>query len=1038
MVKKKCLILFSILFLFLLSGAFVYSNPGTSTKWVQNSTIVSGLDLNNIGSYAAPDVAYNITGDLNWTLIVGRGNGTWAGYYWDNTSAQWVENSSYITGLADSGDKATSTMKYNVTGDGNWTLIAGYYATPGSHSLKGYYWNGSEWVADSTRVAGLPTFDRGGNSELCFNCTGDGNWSLFVIEIYAGAKTGYYWDGSEWVAKTSYVEGFGGAGYGKPEIAFNITGDGNWTEVAGRYDSSIYCKYWNGTEWLDYSTLCEGITATSYQKFEFSNGTTGSEQWIAIQGKSDGNFTGYNWIEDTTNPYVTLTSPADNSKNTTQAITFYFVPKDDIDLKNATIYTNFSGTWSQNESNSSAISNNTDESIAVQFDDNKTFIWNVRVCDNADNCNFATANFTLTTDTDISTPNVSLVAPSDISYNNTDDINFIFNVTDESNVINCTLWTNISGTWEFNETNTSVITNNSLNTITLNDIDDGSYIWNVNCTDNAGNHAFNNSGNFTVTVDTVPPSINWNKTYLWNNKSLTPDYANNFTVILNLTELNNISWANLSLISPNGTLIDNVAGTKYLENGHHLINSTTFNTDQVGNYSIRINISDMARHFVNSTWNFTITDVVTPSPSGEISQSKKTGEEYEFPFSISTDTSRFFNFSLLCVSLDASHDLCGADFTWGYQDYSWLNVSSSAANSTKIDINVSATATEDWYIGNLTTTRVFDGNKSVAANLTINMSVVTSRADVTCVIPSGVGKDVFSMTTSGTEVTDMNVSNVNGEYNTTSINCTSSHSGFSFNDTAFNLEINTSKNLTITITNPTSGNYDATITCEGIDDVVGNTVSGSDTITMAVSAPGVAAAAPGGGGPGVKCDFDGWCESGETPTTCSDCLAAVNITPVDLVMYVMPGRDMIKEVKISNMREYDIIINRMWFVASEVDEETWKYARFKIGPNFYEELEDQELLAKSPINPGYSFIQIALLGLPMNHTFQYGNETAEFYIATSSQGVTQAFHIKVIESVFPEIPWEWLIIIGGIIFIVVVGWIVRPRPKKRKFYRYVR
>ena len=62
-------------------------------------------------------------------------------------------------------------------------------------------------------------------------------------------------------------------------------------------------------------------------------------------------------------------------------------------------------------------------------------------------------------------------------------------------------------------------------------LDDGSYVWNVNCTDYAENFAFNNT-NFTIHIDAKNPRINFTDPTPANNTN-----QSSTTVIINVTHI---------------------------------------------------------------------------------------------------------------------------------------------------------------------------------------------------------------------------------------------------------------------------------------------------------------------------------------------------------------------------------------------------------------------------------------------------------------------------------------------------------------------
>ncbi|MFH1648947.1 MAG: hypothetical protein ABIA93_00150 [Candidatus Woesearchaeota archaeon] len=102
-------------------------------------------------------------------------------------------------------------------------------------------------------------------------------------------------------------------------------------------------------------------------------------------------------------------------------------------------------------------------------------------------------------------PQVTLSAPNN-KLLQTNSVKFNFSVTDDTTPISsCTLWTNFFGAWAANNSVSSVA-NNTLTSITVNGINDGSYVWNVRCVDSLGASDFGDS-NYSVKINAVPPAI---------------------------------------------------------------------------------------------------------------------------------------------------------------------------------------------------------------------------------------------------------------------------------------------------------------------------------------------------------------------------------------------------------------------------------------------------------------------------------------------------------------------------------------------------
>jgi len=83
--------------------------------------------------------------------------------------------------------------------------------------------------------------------------------------------------------------------------------------------------------------------------------------------------------------------------------------------------------------------------------DNTAYQWNVLGCDNAGQCAFAQNNFTFTVESDAN-PTVNLITPANDSTDTDGVITFNSNVTDDLEVANATLYTNMTGSWTSEET----------------------------------------------------------------------------------------------------------------------------------------------------------------------------------------------------------------------------------------------------------------------------------------------------------------------------------------------------------------------------------------------------------------------------------------------------------------------------------------------------------------------------------------------------------------------------------------------------------
>ena len=99
-------------------------------------------------------------------------------------------------------------------------------------------------------------------------------------------------------------------------------------------------------------------------------------------------------------------------------------------------------------------------------------------------------------------PNITLISPTNgysITVSST-TINFQFNVSDDSDISNCSVYISETG-----YDNSTAINKSLTNTISAS-LSSGSYSWYVNCTDNIGNEGNSSSRSFTITAPATTSS----------------------------------------------------------------------------------------------------------------------------------------------------------------------------------------------------------------------------------------------------------------------------------------------------------------------------------------------------------------------------------------------------------------------------------------------------------------------------------------------------------------------------------------------------
>jgi hypothetical protein len=199
---------------------------------------------------------------------------------------------------------------------------------------------------------------------------------------------------------------------------------------------------------------------------------------------------------DQVDPVTTLDDPGEFYNTTSKNIVFNATASDNIKLVNMTFYSNFSGSWTANITNSSPV-----ESTKTKFSVNGIpegyFVWNVYSCDNSSNCAFASSNRSLIVD---------LTPPSTI-------INYPLGTVDTNNVtINISFIDNVVSQYcSYNITNSTgdvVIATNIIacyNSVEYQTIEDGSdYVITTFVNDTTGN---SNITNQTFSIDTAAPPV---------------------------------------------------------------------------------------------------------------------------------------------------------------------------------------------------------------------------------------------------------------------------------------------------------------------------------------------------------------------------------------------------------------------------------------------------------------------------------------------------------------------------------------------------
>ncbi|MFH1641752.1 MAG: CARDB domain-containing protein [Nanoarchaeota archaeon] len=383
-----------------------------------------------------------------------------------------------------------------------------------------------------------------------------------------------------------------------PIITLIAPPDGMWNNTQ---NITFYYNVTDGSDLGNCSIIFDGKVNTTNQtriingavnSFTVNNTIQGNHTWSVnctdltnTQGNSSQRTLHLDW----TYPKITLNSPGDTTLNKS-TVNFNFTASDNIDNElqcNITLDGKINNTFLIPATNGTA----TNYTIGGLLDG--LHWWNVTCWDNASNKNTsATNNFTVGRP-----PVITLLSPPANQWNNTRNISFFFNVTDNSGLANCSLILDN----KFNKTNDSVIIKNGYNKINITNLIEGKHNWSINCTDIYANTG--KSGEWIFYIDVTGPSIVLYNPFDGYISSIS-SVQFNFTVTDNMDD---IIVCNLSINS-----IINNSAPLMIRNGTNMSYNVSGFRD--GLFFWNITCSDNVTNKNTSlTWNFTIAEPPTVS-----------------------------------------------------------------------------------------------------------------------------------------------------------------------------------------------------------------------------------------------------------------------------------------------------------------------------------------------------------------------------------------------------------------------------------------
>ncbi len=496
----------------------MYNIPGTTLVVVASTTssYVTVLNVSAAGAITCIGSGYTDTAGA------GSIQGFTSFFYENSTGYLYVPGTtdSYLTILTNI-TTGTPTLVGSV---GGLTTITSVAVSPTDFNGKKYAFVGSTSagrgisIVDVTNPA-APTI-AGNFNQTSGTCVYNGVYSLRALGNYlyatSSADACFYAikliDDPTNITLSSPYDGY----YNDTDIFVNLTFTAAVSDTDGLVNCSLWTNY-SGVWSLNQTQSVGGVSnVTSFNLTGLTNTTfiwniECHDIFSHSTFSAAANTVTLNWTD--TPPSVALSSPINGYTNSVAQfvnLTFNATVSDDHGLVNCSLWTNYSGVWSLNQTQSvGGVSNVTSFNLTDLT--NKTFVWNIQCFDNGLQSTFASTNRTVTLNWNPAVdtpPAVSLSSPPAGYTNDTAqfvNITFTAIVSDDLGLVNCSLWTNYSGVWSLNQTQSVGGVSNSTS-FTLNNLSNTTFIWNIQCFDN-GLHSTFGSTNRTVILNWTPPLV---------------------------------------------------------------------------------------------------------------------------------------------------------------------------------------------------------------------------------------------------------------------------------------------------------------------------------------------------------------------------------------------------------------------------------------------------------------------------------------------------------------------------------------------------
>ncbi len=549
----------------------------TNTGYMQNATLkfdnpmsnwsidLEGIDLAQATNLNLSD-AFNMSNSSGNTYI-GMSNLKWT------ELSQSLGADSILLMIPDGGDFLQKCNENNLSDCSDVTNANGVTKVAGGAGYSNTTWRiptslgfSVYTVVDADNTTYNLTFT---NQSALTKIVGSNVNATFNVSILNGENTTRVYNLTLSIVNSSSLTPTGVSGRinGTTMMQVNITNGTTYTNVIIDVNGTISGQYFIT------------ILATLYNNASIVLNSTGSEDMGLLTT-----------IVDATAPTITLNT-ANNTwtSNNQSSLNFTFV---DAFSSTATCNLYVDGTL---VNASLSASNNT----ATLITPNVTLAegartWYVNCTDLYSNGGTSTPRIL---NIDQTAPDLSIINPSNATWNNSATPSFVFNYTDAlSSTANCTLYVDSVA-----KGNNASVVNATSTTITSSSLTGGTRVWHITCLDLAGNQ--DEGSDFTLYVDLTYPTslvnnVNGISTgYGTTNATLTINYTANDTNIINWT---------LSVYNSSWSLLQNWTATT-----NNLSAVQTYTAATNGTYYVNLTVRDNATN-INTT-SFTVyVDQVDP------------------------------------------------------------------------------------------------------------------------------------------------------------------------------------------------------------------------------------------------------------------------------------------------------------------------------------------------------------------------------------------------------------------------------------------